>query len=78
MAIVKISKRRIYIPSKIDFKGDRAIIIPFGKGLLVYPIPAKFREIDIPHSIKELKEIAEQKAKEEALNKLKKKEARRC
>ncbi|MGQ4833734.1 MAG: hypothetical protein ACP6IS_07550 [Candidatus Asgardarchaeia archaeon] len=74
MAIVKISKRRIHIPSKIDFRGEKAIIIPFGKGLLVYPIPANFKEIDIPKSIAELKELAEKKAREDALNKLEKRE----
>lgn len=40
----------------------------------MYPIPANFKEIDIPKSIAELKELAEKKAREDALNKLEKRE----
>ncbi|MGQ4915997.1 MAG: hypothetical protein ACP6IU_14795 [Candidatus Asgardarchaeia archaeon] len=70
MVVVKISKRRIYIPKKLNFKGERAILIPFGKGLIVYPIPQQFVEVDIPYSISELKELAERKAKEDSLGTL--------
>lgn len=71
MVVVKVNKRRIYIPKEIPFKRDKAILIPFGKGLIVYPVPHHFTEVDIPLSTKELKKLIEKKAREDALMGLK-------
>ena len=73
MAVVKISKRRIYIPREYPLDADEAIIIPFGAGYLVYPIPRKFVKVDIDLTVEDAKKVAERKAKQDALSRLRRK-----
>lgn len=73
--MVKIdSQRRIYIPKDIPLEVDKAIILPFGTFLLLIPIPEKIIEIDVKGSIQELKRKAEERAREEAVVKLRNRE----
>ena len=67
MSIVKVSKRRIYIPKDIPFDAKRVIIIPISDNLLIIPVSERPIEIDIKESISELKKRAEEKAKRDAI-----------
>lgn len=75
MALAKVdAQRRIYIPKELEFKADKAIIVPFGVSFLLIPVPEKVIEIDVKTSIQQLKKKAEEKAKDEATLKMKKHE----
>lgn len=64
------SQRRIYIPKGVPFRAEKVIIIPHGSSLLLVPVPEKIIEIEVKASIPELKEGAEEKAKQEARTKV--------
>jgi len=68
MSIVKINRRRIYIPKEIPFTAKKAMIIPLGTNLLIVPVFEKPIEIESPKDAKELRKLAEKKAKKEALS----------
>lgn len=75
MVLAKVdAQRRIYIPKELAFEADKAIIVPFGTSFLLIPVPEKVIEIDVKASIQELKQRAEEKAKDEAALKMKKHE----
>lgn len=68
MAIVKVdAQRRLYIPKDVKFEGEKAIILPYGTSYLLIPIPGNIIEIEVEASHRELKARAEEKAREEAL-----------
>jgi len=72
MAVVKVdSQRRVYIPKGIPFVGDRAIIIPQGSTYLLIPVPKDVIEIDVSKSTDELKLVAEERARADALGRAK-------
>jgi len=68
MVIITVdSQRRIYIPQKLPFEAEKVIVIPQGNSYLLIPIPRKIIEIDVPLSTRELRKMAEEKAKKEAM-----------
>ncbi|MEM2208990.1 MAG: VapB-type antitoxin [Nitrososphaerota archaeon] len=73
MAIVKIDeRRRITIPKEIGVKGEKAVIIPAGTFFITIPLPIKPHEyasswLSSKHERKELKELAEKLASEDAI-----------
>ncbi len=67
MSIVKISKRKIYIPNDIPFDAKRVIIIPISDNLLIIPISERPIEIDIKESISKLKRKAEKRARHDTI-----------
>ena len=74
MAIVKMdAQRRLYIPKALKFEGEKAIILPYGTSYLLIPIPGNIIEIEVKAPSRELKAKAEEKAREDALER-----ARRC
>ena len=75
MAVAKVdSQRRVYIPKEVAFRAEKAIIIPYGSSLLLVPVPEKVIEIEVKASISELKEGAEEKAKQEARVKMRRRQ----
>jgi len=68
------SQRRVYIPKEVAFRAEKAIIIPYGSSLLLVPVPEKVIEIDVKASILKLKEGAEEKAKQEARVKMRRRQ----
>ena len=78
MAVAKVdSQRRVYIPKEIAFSAEKTIIIPYGSSLLLVPVPEKIIEIEVKASIPELKERADEKAKQEARTKMKQRQQAR-
>jgi len=71
LSIVKVSKRRIYIPKEIPFSAEKVIIIPLGSNLLIVPVPDKPIETKSTRDINEIKKLAERKAKKEAISNVK-------
>jgi len=75
LAVAKVdSQRRVYIPKEVAFRAEKAIIIPYGSSLLLVPVPEKVIEIEVKASIPELKEGAEEKAKQEARVKMRRRQ----
>ncbi|MFQ6123384.1 MAG: hypothetical protein ACE5R6_02080 [Candidatus Heimdallarchaeota archaeon] len=65
--VIKVgSGRRIYLPKTIQLESDRLILLPFGTGYLLIPVPAEIREIETPLTRKELKELRDRAAAEDA------------
>lgn len=72
MAVVKVdSQRRVYIPRELSFDAERVIIIPQGSVYLLIPVPKDVIEIDVSKSLDELKRIAEEGAKADAIGRAK-------
>jgi len=72
MAVVKVdSQRRVYIPKGMPFEAERAIIVPQGSAYLLIPVPKDIIEIDVSKPIDELKRMAEEKARADALGRAK-------
>ncbi len=71
MSIVKVSNRRIYIPKEIPFSAKKALLIPLDNVIIIVPIPDKPVEIDISEDIRELRELAEKKARDDAIKRAK-------
>ncbi len=68
MVVVAVdSQRRVYIPKDLAFEGDQAIMIQQGNSILLIPVPKEVIEIDVSAGVKELRERAEGIAKEDAL-----------
>ncbi|MGC8849721.1 MAG: hypothetical protein ACP5QI_04525 [Candidatus Bathyarchaeia archaeon] len=68
MVIAKLdAQRRLYIPKGVKFEGEKAIILPYGTSYLLIPVPRNIFEIEVEASPRELKAKAEEKAREEAL-----------
>ena len=75
LAVAKFdSQRRVYIPKEVSFGAEKAIIIPHGSSLLLVPVPEKIIEIEVKASIPELKKEAEEKAKQEARIKMRRRQ----
>ena len=67
VTVIKVgSGRRIYLPKTIQLDSDRLILLPFGTGYLLIPLPTKIKEIDTSLTRKELKELRDQAAAEDA------------
>ncbi len=68
MSVVKVdAHRRIYVPKDIPIEADKVVIIPQGSAYLMIPVPKEPVEINIKIPVKELKDIAEDKARREAV-----------
>lgn len=65
------AQRRVYIPKGMPFEADRAIIIPQGSVYLLIPVPKDVIEVDVPKSTGELKLMAEERARADALGRAK-------
>lgn len=69
MTIVSIDpQRRMYLPKELGVKADKAIIIPRGDSFLMIPVPKDIIPIDTDLPTKELRKMAEEKAKKETRN----------
>lgn len=68
MSIVKVDRRRIYIPREIPFTAKKVLIIPLGSKLMIIPVPEKPIEINTQLSTKELRKLADKKAKQDTLS----------
>lgn len=67
VTVIKVdSGRRIYLPKTIQLESYRLILIPFGTGYLLIPVPAKISEIETPLTRKELKELRDKAAAKDA------------
>jgi hypothetical protein len=67
VTVIKVgSGRRIYLPKTIQLESDRLILLPFGTGYLLIPVPSKIHEIETPLTRKELKELRDQAAEADA------------
>lgn len=68
MSVVKVdAHRRIYVPKDIPIEADKVVIIPQGSAFLMLPVPKEPVEIDVKIPVKELKDIAEDKARRDAV-----------
>ncbi len=77
MSVVKVdAHRRIYVPKDIPIEADKVVIIPQGSAYLMIPVPKEPVEIDIKIPVKELKAIAEDKARREAVGRASKRQHR--
>ncbi|MBI3023340.1 MAG: hypothetical protein HYY68_06385 [Thaumarchaeota archaeon] len=76
--MVKVdAHRRIYMPKDIPIETDKVVIIPHGSAYLMLPVPKEPVEIDVKIPVKELKDIAEDKARREAVGRASKRQHRR-
>jgi len=67
MSVVSVdAQRRIYIPKEISLDAKKVIIIPQGTLYVLIPVPEKATEIDVKESARNLRVVAEKKAKGEA------------
>lgn len=77
MSVVKVdAHRRIYVPKGIPIEADKVVILAQGSAYLMIPVPKEPVEIDVKISVKELKDIAEDKAKREAVSRAGKRQYR--
>jgi bifunctional DNA-binding transcriptional regulator/antitoxin component of YhaV-PrlF toxin-antitoxin module len=73
MAVVVVDERgRLTIPSELGIRDTRATIIPAGPFLVIVPLPSKPLEISSKWlhtklSAKELKDLAERRARKDAV-----------
>ncbi len=77
MSVVKVdAHRRIYVPRDIPIEADKVVIIPQGSAYLMLPVPKEPVEIDVKLSVKELKGVAEDKARRDAVGRASKRQRR--
>ncbi len=75
VSVVKVdAHRRIYIPSEIPIEADKVIIVPQGAAYLLVPVPKEPIEIDVKTETKQLKAMAELKAKKDAAERARRRE----
>lgn len=71
MSVVKVDRRRIYIPKEIPFSAKKVLIIPLGSKLMIIPVPDKPIEIDTQLEAKKSGKLADEKARKDALSRRK-------
>ncbi len=75
LSVVKVdAHRRIYIPSGIPIEAEKVIIVPQGTAYLLLPVPKEPIEIDVKAETKQLKAMAELKAKKDAVERARRRE----
>ena len=68
MSVVKSdAHRRVYVPRGIEFDADEVVMVRQGEALLLIPVPRTPIPIDVKESVAGLKAKAEAKAREDAL-----------
>ncbi len=67
MSVVKVdAHRRVYVPRDIELDADEVVMVRQGEALLLIPVPRKPIPIDVKESVAGLKAEAEEKAREDA------------
>ena len=68
MSVVKIdAHRRVYVPKDIELDADEVVILRQGEALVLIPVPRRPIPIDVKGGVKELKAKAEASARDDAL-----------
>lgn len=68
MSVVKIdAHRRVYVPREIELDADEVVMVRQGEALLLIPVPRRPIPIDVKEGIPGLKAKADAKAREDAL-----------